>query len=111
MNFVRLLPVIFSALIMSAHLSRAYQTELAIVCLILPFLLFIRKQWVARVFQVLLVIGGLVWIKTAWILAQIRQVHGESWTRLVVILGVVALFTGLSALVFQTKDLKKRYHC
>ena len=59
MNFVRLLPVIFSALIMSAHFSRACQDELAIVCLILPFLLFIRKQWLARVFQVLLVIGFL----------------------------------------------------
>jgi len=111
MNFVRLLPVIFSALIMSAHFSRAYQDELAIVCLLLPFLLFIRKQWVARLFQVLLVIGSLVWVKTAWTLVQIRQAQGVSWMRLLIILGIVALFTGLSALVFQTKALKERYHC
>jgi hypothetical protein len=111
MNFVRLLPVIFSALIMSAHFSRAYQDELAIVCLLLPFLLFIRKQWVARLFQVLLVIGSLVWVKTAWTLVQIRQAQGVSWIRLLIILGIVALFTGLSALVFQTKALKERYHC
>lgn len=111
MNLLRLLPVIFSALIMSAHFSRAYQNELAIVCLLLPFLLFIRKQWIARVFQILLVIGGFVWIKTAWTMAQIRQAHGDSWIRLVIILGIVALFTGLSALVFQTSSLKKRYQC
>ena len=111
MNFVRLLPVIFSALIMSAHFSRAYQNELAIVCLLLPFLLFIRKQWVARIFQILLVIGSLIWIKTAWTLAQVREAQGESWIRLVIILSIVALFTGLSALVFQTSSLKKRYHC
>ena len=111
MNFVRLLPVIFSALIMSAHFSRAYQDELAVVCLLLPFLLFIRKQWVARLFQALLVVGSLVWIKTTWTLVQIRQAQEVSWIRLLIILGIVALFTGLSALVFQTKALKKRYHC
>ena len=108
-NLLRLLPVIFSALLMSAHFSYVNMDNLAIVCLILPFLLFIRQQWVARVFQVLLIIGSLVWIERLWSLAQIRQDQGEPWIRLIIILGAVALFTGLSALMFQSRSLKERY--
>jgi hypothetical protein len=110
MNFVRLLPVIFSTSIMAAHFSRAGNGFLMLMCLLLPFLLFVKKQWVARLFQVLLIIGGLIWIQSIVHYAKIRIAMGESWTRLAIILGVVALFTALSALVFQGKSLKERYH-
>jgi len=109
MNFVRLLPVIFSTLIMAAHFSRAGNGILMILCLLLPFLLFIKKQWVARLFQVLLVLGSLVWIQSIVHYAKIRSSMGESWTRLAIILGIVALFTALSALVFESKSLKERF--
>jgi len=109
MNFVRLLPAIFSSLIMYAHFSRAGQNEIAIVCLLLLGLLFIKKQWVARLFQVLLVAGMFVWIHTIIQFVQMRQAGDKPWLRLAIILGAVALFTGLSALVFEGKALKKRY--
>ncbi len=109
MNFVRLLPVILSAIIMAAHFSRAGMDVVAIVCLMLPFLLFIRERWIARAFQVLLVLGMFVWIHAAYNLIQLRQAMGEPWGRLAIILGIVALFTALSALVFQSKSLKERY--
>jgi len=108
-NLLKLLPVILSSLIMGAHFSYVNIGYLVIICLLLPFLLLIRQQWVARVFQVLLIIGSLVWIERLWFLAQVRQSQGEPWIRLAIILGAVALFTGLSALVFQTRSLKERY--
>jgi len=109
MNFIRLLPVIFSCLLMAAHFSRAGSSFFVIICLFLPFLLLLKKQWVARLFQIFLVVGSLVWIQSIFHYAKIRSAAGESWTRLAIILGIVALFTGLSALVFQSKSLKERY--
>ena len=109
MNVIRLLPVILSSILMAAHFSRASQNGLSIVCLMLPFLLFIKRRWVAKVFQVLLLIGAIEWIQTTLRIVHIRQVQGEAWMRLVIILGSVALFTALSALVFESKNLKLRF--
>lgn len=94
---------------MAAHFSRADQTGLAIVCLMLPFLLFIKRRWVANVFQVLLFIGAIEWILTTLRIVHIRQMQGDTWTRLVIILGSVALFTALSALVFESKKMRQRF--
>ncbi len=94
---------------MAAHFSRANQTGLALVCLLLPFLLFIKRSWVVKVFQVLLLIAAIEWLETMLRIVHIRQAHGQSWTRLVIILGGVALSTALSALVFETKSLKQRF--
>ncbi|MCU0643776.1 MAG: 4Fe-4S binding protein [bacterium] len=94
---------------MAAHFSRANQTGLAIVCLLFPFLLLIKRRWVAIVFQVLLLLAAMEWIQTTLRIVHIRQSNGEAWTRLVIILGSVALFTALAALVFETKKLKQRF--
>lgn len=109
MNLIRLLLVIFSSLLMAAHFSRADQTGLALVCLVLPLLLFIKRRWVAIVFQVLLLIGSIEWLQTTLRIVAIRQAQGQPWTRLVIILGSVALITALSALVFESRRLKERF--
>ncbi len=110
MNFVRLLPVIFSFLMLSAHFSRAGNIVLSVIFLLIPVLLFFRKKWVARTLQVLLIFGAIIWVKTTLNYVHIRQAMGEPWVRLVVILGLVALFTAASTLVFENKKIKKRYH-
>lgn len=94
---------------MAAHFSRANQTGLAVVCLLLPFLLFIKRRWVAKILQVLLLIGAIEWIQTTLRIVHIRQMQEETWTRLVIILGSVALFTALSALLFEFRSLKQRF--
>jgi tellurite resistance protein TehA-like permease len=109
MNFVRLLPVILSCLLMSAHFSRANMSGIAFVWLLIPFLLLIKREWVARVFQVLMVIGSLVWLETTFRLIKMRIALSESWVRLAIILFTVALFTLLSTLVFENKKLKERF--
>ena len=40
---------------------------------------------------------------------HMRVAFGEPWTRLAMILGAVALFTALSALVFRSKSLRDFY--
>ncbi|MBN2008175.1 hypothetical protein JW960_02385 [candidate division KSB1 bacterium] len=109
MNVVRLIPVIFSFLLLAAHYSRAQWDWAAVLCLVIPFVLFVKKRWVPRLMQVLLVLGALEWIGTTHRLVLIRQAEGMPWTRLAIILISVALFTGLSTLVFRNKALRARY--
>ena len=109
MNVLRLLPVIFSFLILSAHFSRAGSTLLTIIFLLLSLLLFIKKVWVVRIIQIFLIIGSIEWIRILFVYVNERQAIGEPYLRLVIILGVVAIFTGLSALIFRNKTLKERF--
>lgn len=109
MNALRLLPVILSSLLLGAHFYRSGNVILAGFCVLLPFFLFLRKPWIPRLFQVLLVLGALEWLRTLYFLAAVRIAWDEPWTRLAVILGAVALFTAMSGLVFRSKNLRARY--
>ena len=109
MNFLRLLPVTLSLLILVAHFYRAGNLILVVLIAVSPFLLFIRASWIVRVIQVELIFGGIEWIRTILRLVDIRQSHNLPWERLAVILGSVAAFTMLSALVLNCKTLRARY--
>jgi len=109
MNVLKLLPVIFSFLLLAAHFYRAGEVVLAAISLALPFLLFLREIWPMRLIQAALLLGSLEWIRTLYVFAQQRIEFGQPWTRLAIILGSVALFTALSALVFKSQSLRRRY--
>ncbi len=110
MNFVRLLPVYLSALLIAAHFLRLGSLTLALSCLAFPFLLLYPERWAARTVQVGLLLAALVWIFVLSKLIQHRLVTGMPWIRLTLIIGAVAMFTGSSASVFFWKPLKARYH-
>ena len=110
MNAFRLSPVFFSFLILSAHFSRAGLSLFSLIFLLIPFLLFIKQAWIVRLIQIILVIGSIEWIRTLLMHVNERQSNGEPYIRLVVIIGIIALFTGLSALSFRNQALKKRYN-
>ena len=109
MNILRLLPVILSLLVLGAHYFRSGIYFVVALILGLLALLFVKKAWVARLTQVVLVLGMLEWIRTLFELVAVRQAFGQPWARMVAILGVVALFTGASALAFRSPALKERY--
>jgi general stress protein CsbA len=109
MNFVRLLPVILSLLVLAAHFYRAGNLILVVLIAASPLLLLIRASWIVRLIQVELLLGGIEWIRTAIKLVHIRQAHNLPWERLAIILGSVAAFTVFSSLVFNLKTLKTRY--
>ena len=109
MNFLRLLPVILSFLLLGAHFYRGGMVVATAFCVVALFLLFLKKPWVPRLFQVLLVLGAVEWLRTLYFLAAMRIAWDQPWTRLALILGAVALLTALSGLVFKNSKLKARY--
>ena len=104
-----LVPVVISILVFGAHFMRYGNFVGVFAALVLIALLFVRQPWVARVMQVVLVLGVLEWLRTMYELAHVRALHGQSYGRMLAILGVVAALTLCSALVFQSKTLKKMY--
>jgi hypothetical protein len=105
--FVRLIPVILSALVLAAHFFRAGQLTGTV-----PASAGSRSvvpPWAARVVQVGLVIGAAEWVRTLFVFTEQRRAMGEPWARLAVILGTVALFTLVSALAFYSERLRRRY--
>lgn len=109
MNFLRLLPVFVSFLLLAAHFLRAGQMVISVVLLSLLSLLFLRKTWIPRVIQLILLLGTLEWLRTLYSVAQLRIELDMPWMRMATILGVVALFTAFSCLVFRSEALRKRF--
>ena len=109
MNFLRLLPVIISFLLLAAHFLRAGQMVVVVFLFALLLTLLVRKFWVPWVIQVVLLLGAVEWVATLYSVAQFRIASGLPWARMAIILGSVALFTTLSSLVFRSKALKERY--
>jgi hypothetical protein len=110
MNFLRLLPVIISFIILAAHFMHAGLMNLVYLMLALPFLLFLKKTWVPWLFQAVLLLGAAEWLRTLYFMSLVRLEYGEPWIRMAVILGAVALFTASSSLMFWNKKLGARYN-
>lgn len=102
-------PVILSLVVLGAHFMRYGNSIGAVGSVALIALLIVRRPWVARAMQVVLVLGALEWLRTLYELAQVRAAYGQPFTRMIAILGVVAAITFCSALLFQTPTLKKIY--
>ena len=109
MNVLKLLPVVLSFLLLGAHFYRAGLVPLTVLCVAVLFLLFLRKRWVPRLFQILLLVGAFEWLRTLYVFAAMRIAWDQPWGRLALILGGVALFTALSALVFRNGKLRRYY--
>jgi peptidoglycan biosynthesis protein MviN/MurJ (putative lipid II flippase) len=109
MIIFRLLPVILSFLLVAAHFSRADQTIPAIVALIFPLLLLIRKRIIIRLFQVVLILAGAEWIRAMLGYIEVRKTLGDDYIRLAVILSVVAIYTAASGLFLQNKKILDIY--
>ncbi len=102
-------PVILSLLLLCAHFLRYGNLIGVLGSLLLLALLVIRRPWVARLMQGALVLGALEWAHTLYGLVQMRAAHGQPFARLTVILGIVATVTVCSALLFQTRELRRIY--
>src|SRR5512140_2875026 len=110
MTFVQLFPAILAAIVLGAHFLRAGHPALVLASLCLIVLLFVRRPWAARVVQAGLCLGTLEWLHTLTVLVTLRMQSGEPFTRLAIILGSVAAVTALSAVLFQTRTLRQRFH-
>lgn len=103
MSFLRAIPGFLALLILAAHFLRAGNGLVLLAVLAMLVLIFIPRTWSIRTVQTGLVLGSLEWVWTLWGLVLERRMAGLPYLRLTVILGAVALFTGLSALILRTK--------
>ena len=102
-------PVVLAIAVLGAHYLRYdHQAGVIAACALLA-LLFLRRPWVARLTQVILVFGAFEWLRTLFMLAQMREAMGQPYLRMAVILGAVAAVTLAAALVFETRSLKSIY--
>ena len=102
-------PVVLSLVLLGAHFLRYGNSVGVIASVVLIALLAVRRPWTARLMQVALVIGALEWIRTLYELVQLRVELGQPFTRMAIILGVVAAVTFCSALLFQLPIMKRVY--
>jgi hypothetical protein len=102
-------PVVLSLVMLGAHFMRFGNTIGVVGSVVLIVLLIVRRPWVARLIQIVLVIGTLEWIRTLYELVQLRVAHGQPFTRMLIILSVVAAVTFCSALLFQLPTMKRVY--
>jgi hypothetical protein len=109
MIVVRLLPVIISALLISAHILRFHGLTATILCLSLLITLCFRNPWTLRMWQIFLSIAALIWVWTTVNLVHLRVELGLPWVRLAIILISVIVFTLFTVIWLETKSLKAFY--
>jgi hypothetical protein len=109
MSMLFYIPVVLSLLALGAHFLRYDVITGVIVVLVLIGLLFLRKAWVPKVLQVALLLALFEWAHTLYFIAQARMAQGAPIARLVIILGTVIAITALSALLFESKTMKRIY--
>jgi len=106
----RIISYSLMALILAAHFSRADQPILAVIVLLIPFLLFIKHSWVIYVLQTVGYLAAVIWIFVTYHFVQLRLAAGQDWVRLVIILGLVALYSAYSAYRLSAPDIRASYH-
>lgn len=107
--FLKILPIIFCAILMAAHLMRIGYLLLQIISLLIPFLLLWKNKTAVIIIQVFLILSGFEWIRTLLFYVLLRIENGQDWIRLALIIGTVALINFASLLVFRSKLMKERY--
>jgi hypothetical protein len=106
---LRLIPLIISWLILAAHFLRYGNLVLAGLCLAVPLSLLIQKRVVLNTVQWLTFGGVLLWIKIGIDLVTYRLAIHVDYTRLMIILSAIALFTLGSGLLLYHRSFRKLY--
>jgi len=101
--------VVMSLLLLAAHFLKAGAPLLTLAALAAVGLVWVRRPWAARTVQVLLVLGGLEWLRAIPGYLGEYAALGKSPTRMLFIMITVAVFTMLTAFVLQTKGQRKRF--
>jgi len=109
MSALLLIPAVLSLLVLAAHFLRSGNLLLVAGCLAICPLMLLRKRWVARLVQVVLIVSALNWVLVTNSMAVDRIDQGRDWKRAAIILLSVALVNVISAILFSTPPLRRRY--
>lgn len=100
---------VVAALLMAAHFLRENDILSVILWCLTPFL-FLNRNWLSLiVLQVLAYLAAATWIGVMIRLVRERLLTGQEWTGVVVILGAVVLFTGLSGVLLNSPVMRRGY--
>ena len=99
----------FMILLLSAHFSRANNNVLAIITLLVPFLLFVKKSWVIQVLQGIGYLASVAWLFSAYQYIQQRIANGDDWVRLAIIIFTVAVYSAWSSYFLGSQPVKETY--
>jgi hypothetical protein len=104
-----LIPTMLSCLVLAAHFFRGGHVYLMLGVCAAPLLLVLRRVWSMRIVQAILVIGALEWVRTLLQIRAIRIDEGRDWQRMAWILGGVAVFTFVSALLLSVPAIRRAF--
>lgn len=99
---------VLAALVLGAHVLRMGYLVPAVLLAASPLLLLVRKPWARLAFPVVLAAGAVEWLRTLALLVAARRAEGLPYTRLALILGAVALVTGLAAALLLAEAAGRR---
>ena len=107
--FALLIPTLLSCLVLAAHFFRNGQIYLMLAACAAPLLLAFSRPWSTRLVQILLIVGALEWVRTTLAIRADRIDEGRDWHRMAIILGCVAVFTLVSAVLYELPPLRRCY--
>lgn len=105
---IGIVTTVLSYIVLAAHFLRGGMLPLVVIAVAMPLFLLIKRPWATRVVQSGLVLCAAIWILTMLQIAAERQRNGEPWTRMAVILGIVAAVSLLSALLLFIKPKPRK---
>lgn len=106
---IRLIPLVISWIVLAAHFLRYGNLVIVVLCLAVPLSLLIPKRVILNTVQWLTFGGVLLWIKIGIDLVTIRLAVQGDYSRLMIILSIVALFTLGSGLLLYHKSFRRLY--
>ncbi|NIP80308.1 MAG: hypothetical protein GWM90_14220 [Gemmatimonadetes bacterium] len=109
MTALSLLPALLATLVLAAHFLRAGNFAVVVVLVAVVPLLGLRRRWVPRLFQVILGLGALEWVRTLFELRRARLALGLPHARMTLILAGVGLLTALAAGMFELPRVRGWY--
>ncbi|HEM48991.1 MAG TPA: hypothetical protein ENO27_02155 [Caldithrix sp.] len=106
MIVLRLLPLIFTQLLFAAHIMRSFGVIWALVVLMLLITLVIHREWIIRLWQIIIAFEIIEWIRTTLIIVQLRLAVEMPYLRLLIIMGAVILFNLFIIYWLQRKRIR-----
>ncbi len=106
----RFLPFIIADLLFAAHVLRFSGLVPALAIVLLLATLFIRKPWIPRMWQVLLMLAVVEWLRVTAMFVRYRVAMEMPYVRLMIIMGMVVLFFVFTIFWWQNKKIQAFYN-
>jgi hypothetical protein len=108
---LRIIPFVITCLLLSAHFLRSGNLGFALISILMPLFLLIRRSWVLVAMQLWSYLAAGIWAYTIIELVQQRMILGRSWGTAVIILGSVSIFTILAGMSLNSRVVRQKFDC